>query len=78
MVISAAEVPSTLATYKELIFKTLPEEAALLRMDVADVVVRSTVTDLPVIVVGESKFGAAISISTQRSSPQLQQDIQSD
>ncbi len=60
MVISAAEVPSTLATYSELIFKTLPEEAALLRMDVAEVELKSTVTVLPLIVAGDTKFGAAM------------------
>jgi hypothetical protein len=43
-----------------LIFKTFPELAALLRIDVADVEERSTVTVLPVMVVGETKFGAAI------------------
>ena len=65
--ISALLVPSTLATYSELIFKTFPELAALLRIEVALVVDKSTVTVLPLIVVGESKFGAAIVVPIQRS-----------
>ena len=62
IVISAADVPSTLLTYKALIFKTLPEDAALLNIDVALVVDKSTVTVFPLIVVGETKLGAAIFI----------------
>lgn len=58
--ISALLVPSTLATYKALIFNTLPDDAALLRIDVAEVELKSTVTVLPLIVVGDTKFGAAM------------------
>lgn len=57
---SAAEVPSTLLTYRLLILRTLPDDAALLTIDVALVDDKSTVTLLPVIVVGETKLGAAI------------------
>jgi hypothetical protein len=43
-----------------LTLRTLPEDAALLKIDVADVEDKSTVTVLPLIVVGETKLGAAI------------------
>ena len=67
IVISALLVPSTLATYSELIFKTLPELAALLRIEVAEVEDKSTVTVLPFMVVGESRFGAAIVVPIRKS-----------
>jgi hypothetical protein len=38
----------------------LPDDAALLRIEVAEVVLKSTVTVLPLIVVGDTKFGAAM------------------
>jgi hypothetical protein len=38
----------------------LPDDAALLRIEVAEVVLKSTVTVLPFIVVGDTKFGAAM------------------
>jgi hypothetical protein len=44
---SAAEVPSTLATTIELILKTFPLEAALLTREVADVVDNEVLDVLP-------------------------------
>jgi hypothetical protein len=44
---SAALVPSTLAATMELILKTLPLEAALLTNEVAEVVVRDVLDELP-------------------------------
>ena len=47
IVMSAALVPSTLAATMELILKTLPLEAALLTNEVAEVVVRDVLDELP-------------------------------
>jgi len=44
---SAADVPSTLATTIELILKTFPLDAALLTKDVAEVVVNDVLDELP-------------------------------
>jgi hypothetical protein len=47
IVMSAALVPSTLAATIELILKTFPLEAALLTNEVAEVVVRDVLDELP-------------------------------
>ena len=50
----------TLAIWIMLILNTLPDDAALETMLVADVVVREVVDVLPVIVLTPTIFGAAI------------------
>jgi hypothetical protein len=59
-IVIVAELPVVLLTFNVLIFKHLPELAALFKTNVALVVVRLTPAVLPLIVVALIKFGAAI------------------
>jgi len=60
IVMSAAFVPSTLATIMVLILNTLPLEAALLTIDVALVVDSAVLELLPTMVVTPTRFGLAM------------------
>jgi hypothetical protein len=60
IVMSALLVPSTLETNKDVILIALPLDAALALIIFSDVFPMFTATVLPVIVVGDFKFGADI------------------
>ena len=60
IVMSALLVPSTLETIKVLTLNTLPEDAELLMIDVAAVVVKSTTEVFPVMVATFTILGAAM------------------
>jgi hypothetical protein len=57
---SALDVPSTLETIKVLTLNTLPDAEALLMIDVAAVVVKSTTEVFPIMVATFTILGAAM------------------